>query len=119
MPRQMRRLALRSALSVKAAQSSIAVLDPSDLSEPRTRVMSDLVDSVCDGRSTLVLIGERNEVLEQSIRNLPHVRYLRAGYLNVRDLLAFERLLIAEDALEAVTRHLSVEGSDEGDDDDA
>lgn len=119
MPRQMRRLALRSALSVKAAQSSIAVLDPSDLSEPRTRVMSDLVDSVCDGRSTLVLIGERNDALERSIRNLPHVRYLRAGYLNVRDLLAFDRLLIAEDALEAVTRHLSVESDDEGDDDDA
>jgi len=116
MPRRMRRLALRSALSAKAADDSVALLDAGEMEAPRTRVVRELVDNVCGGASTLVLLGERNDALERSIRNLPDVRYLRAGYLNVRDLLGFERLLISVDALDAVVKHLS--DGDEGEDGD-
>lgn len=117
MPRQMRRLALRSALSAKAADDSVALLDPGEMDAPRTRTVRELVDNVCGGASTLVLLDERNEALERSIRNLPDVRYLRAGYLNVRDLLGYERLLISVDALDAVTLHLSSGAAGEDGDD--
>jgi len=106
MPRQMRRLALRSALSARAAEDAIALVDDLAMEAPRTRIVRDLVDRVCDGASTLVLLSVPNAAAERSIRNLPHVRYLRAGYLNVRDVLGHERLVITLEALEAIRRHL-------------
>jgi large subunit ribosomal protein L4 len=106
MPRTMRRLALRSALSAKAAEEAIVLLDSWQLDVPKTRTMRDFVDHACGGASVLVLLAEHNDAVERSIRNLPHVRYLRAGYLNVRDLLGYDRLIIPLDALEAITAHL-------------
>jgi large subunit ribosomal protein L4 len=106
MPRSMRRLALRSALSAKAAEEAIVLVEAWDLDAPRTRTVRDLVATACGGASSLVLLAERHEALERSIRNLPHVRYLRAGYLNVRDLLGHDRLIIPLDALEAISAHL-------------
>jgi large subunit ribosomal protein L4 len=116
MPRAMRRLALRSALSAKAADDAIVLLEGWDLEAPRTRAIRDLVDTACGGASALVLLAEGHDAVERSIRNLPHVRYLRAGYLNIRDLLGYDRLIIPLDALAAITAHLGgvVEG-DEGD----
>jgi large subunit ribosomal protein L4 len=107
MPRKMRRLALRSALSAKAADSGIVLIERFDIEAPRTRTLRDLVDRACDGASTLVLLADRNDAVERSIRNLADVRYLRAAYLNVRDVLAYERLLMPLDALDAVIAHLS------------
>jgi large subunit ribosomal protein L4 len=113
MPRQMRRLALRSALSAKAAADAVVLLEGWTLDAPRTKAIQALVDSACDGASSLVLLAAGNEAVERSIRNLPHVRYLRAGYLNVRDLLGYDRLIIPLDALEVVRAHLGGEGGDE------
>lgn len=106
MPRQMRRLALRSALSSRAADNAIVLVDELSLETPRTSEMRKLIDRLCDGASTLVLLSERNEPVERSIRNLPDVRYLRASYLNVRDLLGYERLLMPMAALDAIVAHL-------------
>ena len=106
MPKRMRRLALRSALSAKAAADAIVLIDGLEMDAPKTREMRDLVDRVCDGESTLVLLADRDEAVERSIRNLPYVRYLRTGYLNVRDLLAYERLLMPVSALDAIIAHL-------------
>ena len=112
MPLKMRRLALRSALSAKAAESAIVLVDDMTMDAPRTKSMLDFVERACDGASTLVLLAESNDAVERSIRNLPDVRYLRAGYLNVRDLLGYERLVMPLDALEAVVAHLGEEASD-------
>jgi large subunit ribosomal protein L4 len=107
MPRRMRRLALRSALSAKAADAGIVLLDQLAMDAPRTKSVRDLVDLVCDGASTLVLLAGPNDSVERSVRNLTNVRYLRAAYLNVRDLLGYDRLLVPLDALDAVVAHLS------------
>lgn len=121
MPRQMRRLALKSALSAKAADEAIVLLDELAMDVPATAEMRRLVDRLCDGASTLVLLANANEAVERSIRNLPDVRYLRAGYLNVRDLLGYDRLLMPLDALDEVVAHLSdgsaVDGRGEDEDD--
>jgi len=106
MPRKMRRLALRSALSAKAAEGAIVLVDDLGMDAPRTRVMRAFVDRVCEGASALVVLADRNEAAERSIRNLPDVRYVRAGYLNVRDLLGHARLILPLDALDAVVNHL-------------
>ena len=112
MPRRMRRLAVRSALSAKAADNAIILMDGLGFEAPRTRAMRELVDLVCDGASTLVLLHERDENVERSIRNLPGVRYLRAQYLNVRDVLGYERLLMSVDTLDAVVSSLAGGGGD-------
>jgi large subunit ribosomal protein L4 len=52
--------------------------------------------------SALVLLAGRNEPVELSVRNLPNARYLHAAYLNIRDLLSHDRVVIPQDALEVI-----------------
>ena len=102
MPLQMRHAALRSALSVKAADNSIVVLDTLDLEKPNTKTMSSVLTNAKAAHKTLVLLPESNENVERSIRNIDGATYLRAQYLNVRDLLGYETLLMPQSALEAI-----------------
>ena len=106
MPRQMRRLALRSALSVKAADGQIVCLDQLEINEPKTRAMTEVLERLGLDTSVLILLPERNENVEKSVRNIPDVRTLRAGYLNVRDLLNYDFLLMPLGALREIERIL-------------
>ncbi len=102
MPRKMRRAALRSALSAKAAESQIVVLDRLEMQVPRTKAMADVLKNLGAEESVLILLPERNEVVEKSARNLPKVKILRASYLNVRDLLQHDVLLMPLGALQVI-----------------
>jgi large subunit ribosomal protein L4 len=107
MPRKMRRAALRSALSVKAADARIVVVEDLNMNETKTRAMAQLLAGlVGDGHSTLVLLPARNEPVENSLRNLPEAKYLRAHYLNIRDLLGYDMLLMSLGALEVIESYL-------------
>jgi large subunit ribosomal protein L4 len=107
MPRKMRRLALRSALSAKAAEQQIVVVDRLDMNAPRTKAMVEFLSKVEAQRSTLILLPDRNQAVELSARNLPNVKTLRAGYLNVRDLLGYETLVLPLDALSQIETFLA------------
>lgn len=111
MPRQMRRAALRSALSVKAENGDVIVLDEVNFSSPRTKEMVALVDKVAGGNSALVLLADRNENAEMSARNMDDVKTLRAGYLNIRDLLGYDKILMPLAALDVVNGFLAAEDS--------
>jgi large subunit ribosomal protein L4 len=100
MPRRMRQAALRSALSAKAAD--IVVVDELSMEQPRTRGMAEVLGRVAGQGSVLVLLAERNDNVERSLRNLPGVKYLRASYLNVRDLLGYDRVLMPLNALAVI-----------------
>jgi large subunit ribosomal protein L4 len=102
MPLQMRHAALRSALSVKAAGNGIVVLDQLALEKPSAKTMAAVLTNAKTGRKTLVLLPERNENVELSIRNLDNATYLRAQYLNVRDLLSYETVLLPKSALDTI-----------------
>lgn len=102
MPRKMRRAALRSALSVKAGQQQIVVVDRLELPEPKTKEMIGVLQRLNVGENALILLPERNEVVEKSARNLPKVKTLHAGYLNVRDLLQYEKVLMPLGALQVI-----------------
>ena len=106
MPRKQRRLALRSALSVKVAAGEVSVLDGFELEEPRTSVVADLLAALGAGRRVLLVLGSHNEVLERSARNIPYVQVILAANLNVRDLLTAETVLITRDAVDHVTEVL-------------
>jgi large subunit ribosomal protein L4 len=107
MPRKQRRLALRSALSAKAAAGELTVLDSFELETPRTKAVTELLGAVNAGRRVLLVLGSHNEVLERSARNIPYVQVILATNLNVRDLLTAETVLITRDAVEHAVEVLS------------
>jgi large subunit ribosomal protein L4 len=102
MPRKMRHLALRSALSVKAAEGQIVVVDELGVPVGKTREMIALLGRLAVESSALILLTQRDEAVERSARNLSHVKTLRASYLNIRDLFTYDYLLISLAALAAI-----------------
>ena len=102
MPRKQRRLALRSALSSKAQDGVVVVLETFALEDPRTRAVADLLRGVEAGRRVLVVLGSHNEMLEKSARNMAEVQVVLAGNLSVRDLLMAETVIITRDAIEHI-----------------
>jgi large subunit ribosomal protein L4 len=106
MPRKMRRLALRSALSVKAAEEQIIVVQDLTLDEPKAKRMVEVLTNLAADSSTLILLPERNVTVELSTRNLPDVKTLRAHYLNVRDLFAYDYVVMPVSAIEAIESFL-------------
>jgi large subunit ribosomal protein L4 len=102
MPRKMRRAALRSALSVKAAESQIILLDELQLEQSKTRDFISFLEALEVSGSALVLLAEKNETVERSARNVPGVKTLRANYLNIRDLLKYDTLVIPMDSLDVI-----------------
>ncbi|MBC7238768.1 MAG: 50S ribosomal protein L4 [Chloroflexi bacterium] len=103
MNRKMRRLALRSALSVKAAEDQIVVLDSLEMPEPRTKEVSALLERLdIRDESVLVLLPEPSDNFELSARNLPFIKTLRANCLSVRDLLRYDRIVMTRGAVEMI-----------------
>jgi large subunit ribosomal protein L4 len=102
MPRKMRRQALRSALTVKASDAQVMVLDALDMSEPKTREVLGILENLGVDSSALILLPQRDEVILRSVRNLPEVRTLVAQYLNVRDLLKYDYILMPLASLEVI-----------------
>lgn len=103
MPKKMRRGALRSALSAKAAEGAIVLVDRLEMAAPKTREMADVLYRLVGDSTALVLLVQANENVQLSLRNLPDARYLRASYLNVRDLLKYEKVIMPLDALDVIT----------------
>ena len=101
MPRKMRQLAIRSALSAKADQ--VRVLQGAESIEGRTKAMVSFLQSIGNPRSVLVIVPERIEPLYHAAGNLSHVQVLHAGYLNMADLFKYEQLVFTVDALEKIT----------------
>lgn len=109
MPLKMRRAAIRSALTVKAQEACIVVVDDMKLAEPKTRLMAVALNKLVGQSSALVLIPDKNETSEwvlRSTNNLPGTKVLMAGYLNIRDLLAFDKLVLPVAALDVIATNL-------------
>jgi large subunit ribosomal protein L4 len=102
MPKKMRQQAIRSALSALARDEQLVFVDELKLDSPRTKDMRDVLTSLVGEHSALVLLADANENVQRSIRNLPEARYLRANYLNIRDLLKFDRVIVPLDALDVI-----------------
>jgi large subunit ribosomal protein L4 len=109
MPVKMRRAALRSALSAKAAAKELVLLDDLSVKEPKTRLMVQALKKLVGDSSVLILVPEKNDAysdVELSVRNLPDAKTLKVNYLNVRDLLGYERIVLPVQALEKISAHL-------------
>ena len=102
MPKKMRRQAIRSALSALARDQQIIVVDRLSLDTPKTKEMKSILGALAGESKALVLLAEGNENVQRSVNNLPNARTLRASYLNIRDLLGHDKVIIPLDALEVI-----------------
>jgi large subunit ribosomal protein L4 len=100
--RKMRRLALRSALSTKAAGAQVVVMDSLDMAEPKTKDMSAFLSRLSIEASALILLSEKNANVELAARNLSQVKTSRANCLSVRDLLGYDYLIMPLDAVNMI-----------------
>ncbi len=109
MPKKMRRAALRSALTVKAADKEIIVVDDLVLTDSKTRLMVQALEKLVGDSSALVIIPEKTpqyEAVSRSVHNIPEAKSILAGYLNIRDLLSFDKLVVPLPAIEVIERYL-------------
>jgi large subunit ribosomal protein L4 len=109
MPLKMRRAALRAALSAKAAEAGVIVVDEFILDEPKTRLMAQALQSLVGDATALVLAAEKDtgyEVVARSTNNLPDAKLLMANYLNIRDLLNYDKLVMPLKALDVLKAQL-------------
>jgi len=108
MPKKMRRLARRSALSLKARADELTLIDSFDFQEIRTAAFASMLKAVGAPRKVLVLTAERNPVAMMSGRNIPGCTVMTAAEASTFDLLNNRRIIIEQGAL-AVLESLLIE----------
>jgi large subunit ribosomal protein L4 len=109
MPKKMRQAALRSALSSKAAEAGVVIVDEINLSEARTRLMADVLKNWVGGSTSLIVLPEKDgnyDTVMKSAGNLSNTKVLLAGYLNIRDLFNFDKVVLPVKALDALVASL-------------
>ena len=104
MPRKMRRLALRSALSDKARSEAIMVVRGLETIEPRTKVMRDVLEALAVTSSALIVLPAKTDTVERATGNIEQVKTLLFSNLNLADLLKYQRLILTPSALAEIER---------------
>ena len=107
MPKQMRRLALRSALSQKAIDGQVRVIESFVFDEPKTKQAADLMNAMGFDNSILVVLPAPNVVVSRSFENLNGAKTILARNMNVRDLFTHTYLLLSKDCLELLEENFS------------
>lgn len=102
MPKKMRQGAIRSALSALARDGQLIFVERISINAPKTKEMNRILSTLAGESSKLVLLSERNENVQRSVNNLTDAKTLRAQYLNIRDLLQYDRVIVPLDALEVI-----------------
>jgi large subunit ribosomal protein L4 len=112
MPRKMRQAALRSALSAKAIESGIVVVDELKFDKPKTSAVAMALTALVGKSSALVLLAAKDEDYDRTTQasgNIPDAKILLASYLNVRDLMSYEKIILPLKSLDVLTAHLGKE----------
>jgi large subunit ribosomal protein L4 len=110
MPLKMRRAAVRSALSARASESAIVVVENLAINEPKTSLLSKAVKNIVGNQTALLVIPEKDSRMDVllSADNLSDVKVLMAKYLNIRDLLNYDRIIMEESSIDVLESFLSV-----------
>ena len=102
LPKKVRRLALKSVLSGKFNNDDIVVLEALSFEEPKTKRMIEVLDALNVFEKALVVTADGDINVVKSARNIPGVKPVRADFMNVYDLLAYDKLVITRDAVAKV-----------------
>jgi len=111
-PKKMKRLALRSALSARAAESAVKVVDDIDWASPKTKQAVALLEAMGAGGKTLLVLTQLDGSAGKSFRNLPDVRLVEPGHLTAYDVLWSDQVVFTSHTVGSVGRSSSYEVSD-------
>ncbi|PAV27901.1 50S ribosomal protein L4 [Virgibacillus profundi] len=100
LPKKVRRLAIKSALSSKVKEENLVVLDSIALDIPKTKEVVAMLNALNVDSKALIVTAEKNETIVRSANNLQSVKVLAVDELNVLDLLSHDKLIILKDAAE-------------------
>lgn len=101
-PRKVRRLAMRSALSCKVADSEIMVIDELKLAEAKTKNIAAMLKALGAEKKALIVTKDADPMIVRASNNIPGVQTTFVGSLNVHDILNCDRFIIAQDAVKLV-----------------
>lgn len=100
LPKKVRRLAMKSALSAKVADSNIIVLDSLVLEQIKTKSIVGMLKDLNAGQnSALMVLKDKDDVVVKSARNIPGVKTAHVGTLNVYDIIKYEKFIVTRDAV--------------------
>lgn len=102
LPKKVRRLAMKSALSGKVAASSMIIVDKLELSEIKTKTMVRALQKLGADKSALVVTAARDEIVEKSTRNIANIKTALVNTINVYDILKYDKFVITEEAVRKV-----------------
>jgi large subunit ribosomal protein L4 len=102
MPKKMRRAAIRSALSALMQDGQLVFVDQLVLSQPKTKEMAQILATLAGESSALVLFTRGNDNVQRTVNNLANAKALLTNYLNIRDLLQYDRVIVPLDALDVI-----------------
>lgn len=111
-PKKMKRLALRSALSARASEEAVLVIEEFDWSAPKTKQAKSLLGAIGAGGKTLVVISQVDNVAGRSFRNLTDTRVVEPGHLTAYDVLWSDNVVFTSHTVGAAGRASSYEVSD-------
>ncbi len=102
LPKKAKRAALVDAIASKVTDNKLILVDSLELAEPKTRLMSTLLENLGVQENAIVLISADNKNLRLASRNIPSVKVLRMDNMNVYDLLKYRYLITTQDTLNAM-----------------
>ena len=101
-----KRVALRQALSLAAANDSVSVIETFQTKDGKTADAAKFFDKIGAKRSVLLVVSEKDDLVERAIRNLPEVKSVQAKYLNVYDILNAHQIVMSKKSVEIVEEWL-------------
>lgn len=101
-PKKLKRLALKSALSAKVADKEIIVLDELKLDAPKTKEMVNILSNVKAGKKALIVTAEKDENIVKSAANIPGVRTALVGTMNVYEIVNHSSFIVTKEAVEKI-----------------
>ncbi len=102
LPKKMRRGAIRSTLSALARDEQLVIVDKLDVDSPKTKQMRNLIETLVGEQSALLVVTPEQKAVRKSVSNLPNAHSIAANYLNIRDLLKYDKVIMSLDALDVV-----------------
>jgi large subunit ribosomal protein L4 len=101
-PKKVKRLAIKSALSAKVLNNEIIVIEELNLEEPKTKEMAKILNNIKASKKALIVMDEKNVNVIKSAKNIPNVQTALVNTLNVYDILNFDSFIITKDAVRKV-----------------
>ncbi len=102
--KKMARKAFLTALSTKAKDSELLVLDDLKLSAPKTKEMAKIMKNFPQVKKGLLVLSEKNEILSRAGRNLPNLGIINMDNLNILDILKYKHLIFTKDGIEYLNK---------------